>query len=209
MSKLTWGWGVFALSLLFLAALGVYRLTHDVTQGTAQSQSSQTSPFYAPGIILDLQAPLRPVVEGTFTYNGPGGTFVQRFRGVFDTEGTCADYAKGAGGRLQTPYALYLKGTKLQRSLNGRVTIAAYKGPGIYTSTQVEGELGARDGNGKPVGSTSPGAKATFLVTTKADGSGSVTFTGPNAGGQTISGVMSWTCEDSHIDLNAYSLTPY
>jgi hypothetical protein len=211
--RLTWVFGVFVLVLGFLGLAGIYRLTHDTSTTNYQQQAFDArSQYYVPGLVLDLQAPVRPVVEGSFTYNGPGGPFVQRFRGVFDFEAGCESYIKGSSGRFQTPYALYLKGTKLQRSLTGRVTVAAYKGPGPYTSAQMEGDLGARDGNGAMLGTTSSGARGTFLLQTRSDGSGSVTFTGPdvsNGREQTISGVLNWTCEDARIDLSAYTLTPY
>jgi len=211
--RLTWLVAVVVLTVGFLGLAGIYRLTHDTRQNYQQQAFDTASSYAVPGLVLDLQAPLRPVVEGSFTYNGPGGPFVQRFRGVFDFEADCASYAKGSAGRFQTPYVLYLKGAKLQRSLSGRVTVAAYKGPGPYTSAQMEGELGAVDGFGKTLGSASARAKGTFLLNTRPDGSGSVTFTGPDVtsggSGQTISGVLSWTCENQRIDLNAYSRTPY
>src|SRR5581483_10334829 len=134
--------GVALIAMASLSIGGVYRLTREVPH-LATVQVPDASSFYAPGIVIDLQAPVRPVVEATFTYNGPGGPFVQKLRGVFDAEGTCNAYISGASGRLQTPYALYLKNTKLQRSPAGRVTIAAYKGPGVYTGAQLEGEMGA------------------------------------------------------------------
>jgi len=78
--------------------------------------------------------------------------------------------------------------------------IAAYHGPGVYTSAAF-GEPGTTTLTVDQSSSQSPfapvGAGASETATINDDGSGSFTFNGwQDPGMRSESGVMSWTCQD-------------
>jgi hypothetical protein len=176
--------------------------------GSGQSQSGGVPP------IVDSTSPVRAYVQGTYRYDGPGGSFTQSFAGSLNFSGTCAEYGKsGFGGRFETPYALYPAGTKLDHSLTGTVTVREYRGPRTYQASDLTGELGARDGSGTSVGFMSVSSPAQVTVTVKPDGAGEVTFAGRDLGNlkvqAPISGSLAWNCQDVRLKVGAYSLNAY
>jgi hypothetical protein len=207
----SWLIGIAVVILAFVALGGVLRITHNTYQDVQSIAGQQPLSFGPPALVLDLAAPARPVVTGSFTYSGPGGAFVQPFLGIFDVQFTCAAYAQGASGRFDTPLVLYPKSARPSHTFLANVNKSAYKGPGPYSDAQ--GDVSTRDITGADMGGTSSVVKATLLLQTRPDGSGSLTFSGPDTFGdsepaRTVSGVMIWTCQDQRIDLKAYTQSP-
>ena len=164
----------------------------------------------APGVATSEGA--RPRLSGTVIVNGayqarasfnaqPEVTLGDSLA-VPKTGDTCADYASGFT-QNPTSFAVPELQTTVGTTVYVRIAMAhGYRGSGTYTSCSTPMligvvALGVGDLAGAGyIDTFRSGYPGTTTLTVRADGSGTVVFSGWDSGGADISGSISWICED-------------
>jgi hypothetical protein len=137
-----------------------------------------------------------PLVTGTMTLDGVvTGTepISIEYPDTVDGFGTCEELATG-NGDLYTPP---LPTTVADRLLTWRVAVLEYPGPGEFSADEIDSlEVEVRDAPDAPPVKLVPGPQTTAALEVRADGSGSLEFTGLAAPtGEALAGSVTWTCE--------------
>lgn len=167
--------------------------------------SGDDFPDEASSPVLDASAPAEAVATGNFTIQGDGvdlsGPFIARV-----SDSTCAEYAAtGESGRYSVPVPGYRDDVEYPFEVYVDLGVADYHGPGTYTGSELGGGVDVieLDGGGPAVRSD---GSPSFTVTTQADGSGEASFSGTDQRAQvageerTVSGSMTWTCDEVRLD---------
>mgnify|MGYP001269082069 CR=1 FL=1 len=164
-------------------------------------------------IVTDPKAPLTPVLFGDFHMSGPGVAYSSKFVHDLDSTGTCHSFT--AKRKLGDPWGVeslrYERGNPSNYETDVYVgTKVLYSGPGIYNVDEnvsdLEGGITLRDAAKRSIATVSTDYPSHWSLTTRADGSGSLTFSGPNrltikenGTGPIDSGTLSWICKEVHL----------